>query len=221
MTHKHSGWTARDRAMTHGASCLSLAELLCVILSINEEQAEQLLSTCAYGQENVLQALHSASAAEVRQVLTPARTTTLLAAIELGRRVYREVPDPSPIVDNPRRVAEVLGTELSHSRVEKFAVLALSTKNVLIAKEVVTVGTLDETIAHPREVFRLAVRVGAAGIICAHNHPSGNTNPSPADLQLTQQLLDAGRVLQIPLLDHVVIGRDEFTSLRKNTALWR
>jgi len=90
----------------------------------------------------------------------------------------------------------------------------------MIAKRITSVGTIDETIAHPREVFRDAVRLGAAGIILVHNHPTGQTSPSSEDMRLTEQLIACCQTLQITVLDHVILGHGEFTSLRRTTSLW-
>lgn len=143
----------------------------------------------------------------------------MLAAIELGRRVFLPSAQKRLVCDRPENVVAAF-PELHIATVEHFGVLLLDVKNRLIAKRITSVGTIDETIAHPREVFRDAVRVSAAGIIVVHNHPSGQSIPSQEDLRLTEQLLACGRTLQIPVLDHVVIGYGEFTSLRRTTSLW-
>ena len=103
---------------------------------------------------------------------------------------------------------------------ERFAVLCLDVKNKLIATQVVTIGLATETLAHPREIFREVIKQGATRIIIAHNHPSGSLEPSQADMQLTERLLKAAQIIGIPLLDHLILGKDNFRSLRQNCDLW-
>jgi DNA repair protein RadC len=104
---------------------------------------------------------------------------------------------------------------------EKFAVLFLDVKNRLLGNKVLTVGTATETLAHPRDIFREVLRHGATRAIVAHNHPSGHLEPSPEDIELTRQLLKAAQLLQVPLLDHLILGNGYAQSLRQLTELWQ
>ncbi|BAC91406.1 RadC family protein [Gloeobacter violaceus] len=222
----------RERLLTHGARGLATAELLAVLFGGGQAAvrlsalglAQQVLHTLGRAGGEPLVHLRDVSAAELmlQPGVGPARAAAVLAAIELGRRVFVvRSSGERPVIDGPQAVAAVLGGELAFARQEQFAVLLLDVKNRLIAHRIVSVGTIDETLAHPREIFREAIRQGAAGIIVAHNHPSGVTEPSPEDLRLTGQLIECGRTLQIPVLDHVILGQGNFTSLRRLTALWR
>jgi DNA repair protein RadC len=103
---------------------------------------------------------------------------------------------------------------------ERFAVLLLDVKNKLIGTQVITIGTATETLAPPREIFREVLRQGATKVIVAHNHPSGNLEPSNEDINLTQQLLSGAQFLGIPLLDHLILGNGDYLSLRQTTTLW-
>lgn len=103
---------------------------------------------------------------------------------------------------------------------ERFAVVMLDTKNRPVATKVITIGTATETLAHPRDIFREVIRQGATRAIIAHNHPSGNVDPSPEDLVLTRQLLQGAQLLAIPLLDHLILGHGNYHSLRQNCNLW-
>jgi DNA repair protein RadC len=103
---------------------------------------------------------------------------------------------------------------------EKFAILMLDVKNRLIANQIITIGTATETLVHPREVFREVMRNGATKLIIAHNHPTGNLEPSEEDLYLTEQLLKGANFLDIPLLDHLILGNGDHQSLRQITDLW-
>ena len=103
---------------------------------------------------------------------------------------------------------------------ERFAVVLLDVKNRLLGTQVITIGTATETLAPPREIFREVIRQGATRLIVAHNHPSANLEPSPEDIELTRQLLGGAQFLQIPLIDHLILGDGDFESLREITSLW-
>mgnify|MGYP005717768877 FL=1 len=103
---------------------------------------------------------------------------------------------------------------------EKFAVLLLDVNNRLLGTQVITSGTATETLAHPREIFREVIRQGATKVIISHNHPSGNVEASPEDINLTEKLLKGAKILAIPLLDHIIIGNGEHSSIRQTTNLW-
>jgi DNA repair protein RadC len=134
--------------------------------------------------------------------------------------VYQSRPPEKTIVDDPAVAAAALSHELMWQTQERFAVLVLDVKHRLIASQVITIGTATETLAHPREIFREIIRLGGNRAIVAHNHPSGNLEPSSEDLLLTRQLLEGARFLSIPLLDHLILGNGNHVSLRQTTTLW-
>lgn len=138
----------------------------------------------------------------------------LSAAFELGRRVARPTPDRAAIV-SPRAVFEALSDELAGLEREAFVVLLLDGKHRLRRSEIVSLGTLTTSLVHPREVFRPAIVGAAAAIVVAHNHPSGDPEPSAEDLAVTRRLLRSGHLLGVPLLDHVVLGDQRWVSLRE------
>lgn len=133
----------------------------------------------------------------------------LVAMLEISRRMLRGSMAEKPILNRPELVAEFLKPHVLGLDIEKFWVMCLNRKNRLIKLVEVTSGTATSSLAHPREVFREAIRVGATAIICAHNHPSGEPSPSAADVQLTRQLRDASKAVDIDLVDHVILGRAE------------
>ncbi len=136
----------------------------------------------------------------------PAGAARLLACLELARRASAWAAPERPVVSTPEDVVRLCGTQLRGLDREHFWALVLSTKNRLLRMVEVSVGSLNASIVHPRELFKEAVRVSAASVVVVHNHPSGDPTPSGADLQLTRRLAKAGEVLGIELLDHVVIG---------------
>jgi DNA repair protein RadC len=136
----------------------------------------------------------------------PAGAARLLASLELARRASAWPASESPVVSTPEDVVALCATQLRGMDREHFWALVLSTKNRLLRMVEVSVGSLNASIVHPRELFREAVRMSAASLVVVHNHPSGDPTPSGADIQLTRRLARAGEVLGIELLDHVVIG---------------
>ena len=135
------------------------------------------------------------------------------ALLELGRRLGGALKGPGTLIDGPAQVAELL-EGLRFEKKEHFVALLLDAQNVVIRIVTVHVGTLTTSVVGPREVFREAIREGASGLIVAHNHPSGDTTPSAEDLEITTKLVEIGKMLDIPLYDHVIIGERKFTSLR-------
>jgi DNA repair protein RadC len=150
----------------------------------------------------------------------PAKATTILAAIELGKRILQSRPLERTVIEDPAVAAAALSNDLMWQAQERFAVLLLDIKHRLIGTQVITIGTATETLAHPRDIFREVIRQGAVRLIVAHNHPSGNVEPSPEDIVLTRQLLAGAQFLGIPLLDHLILGNGDHLSLRQTTTLW-
>jgi DNA repair protein RadC len=220
----------RERLASYGARTLATAELLAILLGTGQGPGklsavglgQYLLNQLAKNQHDPLAALRDVSIAELTQIsgIGPAKATTILAAIELGKRVYQSRPPESTIVDDPAIAAAALSHDLMWQSQERFAVLTLDVKHRLLSTRVISVGTATETIAHPRDIFREVLKQGGTRLIVAHNHPSGNTEPSEEDIQLTQHLLSGAHFLGIPLLDHLILGNGNFLSLRQTTDLW-
>lgn len=145
----------------------------------------------------------------------PAAAARVLACLEMGRRATSTRPDPRPTVTTPEDVVALCSPQIRGLDREHFWTLALNTKNRLLRTIQVSVGSLNASIVHPRELFKQSVRLSAASVIVVHNHPSGDPTPSGADIQLTRRIVRAGDVLGIEVLDHVVIGEGgEHASLR-------
>ena len=150
--------------------------------------------------------------------LTERDSLRLAAAFELGRRAISENQEQAPSCSSAEQVFRIVHPELSGLERERFLVLLLDGKHRLQRMEPISEGTLTTSLVHPREVFRSAVRESAAALIAVHNHPSGDPEPSSEDLEVTRRLRRAGRLLGVPLLDHVVVGAGRFVSLRER--LW-
>jgi DNA repair protein RadC len=220
----------RERLLSLGSKHLSTAELLAILLATGQGKGK--LSAVGLGQ-HILQQLgqHQRDPLDVlREIhpqelmnfpgIGPAKATTILAAVELGKRVFQLRPLERMIVDSPDSAAAALGHELMWQSQERFAIAMLDVKNRLLGTKVITVGTATETLIHPREIFREVIKQGATRLIVAHNHPSGSLEPSPEDIKLTELLLQGAQYLQIPVLDHLILGNGEHQSLRQITDLW-
>ncbi len=202
----------RERLSRLGPRALLDAELLELLIGVGTRGApvaavaRELLSEA--GGLLALSCWEPADFARVRG-LGPAKAAELSAAVELARRIRERAHDPGDRLDAPAKVWARLEPLAAGLTVEKCWVLCLNRRNRLLALHEVSSGTATSSLLHPREVFRQALRHAASAAIVAHNHPSGDPSPSPADRAVTRQLADAGRVVGVELLDHVVVGRPE------------
>lgn len=220
----------RERLVAYGAKNLATAELLAILLSTGQGAGklsavglgQYILQHVGKHQHDPLSALREVSIPELTTIsgVGEAKAATILAAIELGKRVFQSRPPEHTIVDDPAIAAAALSQDLMWQPQERFAVLMLDVKHRLLGTQVITIGTATETLAHPRDIFRAVLKHGATRVIVAHNHPSGNVEPSNEDLTLTRQLLAGAEFLGIPLLDHLILGNGDFLSLRQTTDLW-
>lgn len=220
----------RERLVAQGASSLSNAELLAILLRSGQGKGKLsavglghlILKTLEGYHQDPLTALRDISIEELTQIhgVGSVKATVILAAVELGKRMAQVRPLERMIVDSPNAAAVALGEYLMWQSQERFAVLLLDARNGLISTQLVTIGSATETLAPPREIFQAAIRQGAVRVVVGHNHPSGNLSPSPEDIELTRQLLCGAQVLEIPLVDHLILGQGESISLRKLTSLW-
>lgn len=142
------------------------------------------------------------------------KAITLCAAVELGRRIAKQrVKQQAPDFSTPQAIAEYVMEDMRTALQERFAVVFLSVKNRLITVQTLSVGTLNASLARARDVFRLAMQYNAASVVLVHNHPSGDPEPSREDILLTKQIVKAGEIMGIPVLDHIIIGDGTFVSL--------
>jgi len=214
----------RERLVAEGADALSAAELIAILLRTGlkgasaKDVAAQMLQK--FG---TLENLARASVADLRQVKGVGRdkAVTLVAAFTLARKMAKELREESPVLDNPETVAALLREDNRQYGVEQFQVLLLNTRRRLIRVEKISHGTLDTILVHPREVFKSAIAANASAIVLVHNHPSGDPTPSEADIKVTRDLIRAGQLLKIDVLDHVILGsaskgrEQDYASLRE------
>ncbi|MGA2176797.1 MAG: DNA repair protein RadC [Verrucomicrobiota bacterium] len=214
----------RERLAEKGAEALSHAELIAILLRTGMkglsaiEIAQQLLHR--FG---TLSGLERASLDQLRETDGVGRdkAIALKAAFTLARRMAQEWHGDAPLLDNPASIADYLREEARGYEVEHFQAVLLNARRKLIRVEKVCQGLVDTILVHPREVFRCAIAANASALVLVHNHPTGDPTPSEADIKVTRDLIRAGQLLKIELLDHVIIGRraaengKDYVSLRE------
>ncbi|HEU5171491.1 MAG TPA: DNA repair protein RadC [Gemmatimonadales bacterium] len=206
----------RERLWTLGPGALTNLELLAVLLGTGTggRPVANLAGRLLDAGDGSLRRLAARPPAEFLRVagIGPTKAARLLAAFELAARLAREERPSLPRIREPEDVVRLFGTRLRDLAVEEFHLLALDSQSQVLRDVLVTRGLLNSSLVHPREVFRPAIAEAAAGIIVVHNHPSGDPTPSAEDQAVTRQLVAAGRLLDLPLYDHVIIGGDRYTS---------
>ncbi|MFO7819919.1 MAG: DNA repair protein RadC [Halanaerobacter sp.] len=208
----------REKLLKYGVESLSTTELLALVLrtgyqtSTALDLAQQLL---AVGEG--LNSLIDYSIEELKKIkgIGLAKATQLKAVGQLSRELAREKIDLEQI-NSPSDVAQILIPRLGNLQQEKFEVVLLNTKHKIIGIKEISRGSLNSSVVHPREVFRIAIKRSSAAIIVAHNHPSGDTTPSQQDIELTKRLAKTGDIVGIDLLDHLVIAHQDYSSLKED-----
>lgn len=206
----------RERLWSLGPAVLTATELLAVIVGTGRggRSALDVAAALLEVSEGSLRRLARRPRAELLRAegIGPAKAARLLAAFELGARLAREERPPALRIREPEDVVRLFNGRLRDLQVEEFHLLALDSQSQVLREVLITRGLLNSSLVHPREVFRAAIAEAAAGIIVVHNHPSGDPTPSAEDRTVTRQLAEAGRLLDLPLYDHVVIAGDRYVS---------
>jgi DNA repair protein RadC len=208
----------RERLLNSGPEALSTTELLAITLRTGTggenvvRLAERLLAKC-----NGLAGIARASIGELCSVrgIGPAKAVEIKAALEIGRRLLAAAPDERRRVGSPADAANLLMAEMMLLEQEQLRLILLDTRNRVLQMPVIYVGSLNTSVIRVGELFRAAIRENAAAMIVVHNHPSGDPSPSPEDVHVTRQIASAGKLLDIELLDHVIIGRQRYVSLKE------
>lgn len=208
----------REKLERTGAGALGDNELLAIVLGHGAPRAGALeLANAVLAATGGLHGLARASIDDLREVpgIGAARAAQLLAAVEAGRRTLVRGRRERPQIVTPRDAAELLLPQFGDRSVEHFGIVLLDTKHRVLRSTLLSIGTLDASIVHPREVFREATRGGAAAIVLFHNHPSGDPMPSDDDIELTGRLVRAGQLMGIDVIDHLILAESRFCSLRE------
>ncbi len=219
-----AGDRPRERMAQHGADALRNAELIAILLRTGTkgisavQVADELLKRFV-----TLGSLANASLADLCKIKGIGRdkAIALKGAFTLAKRMAAEMHGPAPLLDTPERIADYLRENNRFHAVEYFQVILLNARRKLIQHEMISHGTLDSLLVHPREVFRAAISTNAAAVVLVHNHPSGDPTPSEADIKVTRDIIRAGQLLKIDVIDHVILGRrteangKDYASLRE------
>ncbi|MDP3732980.1 MAG: DNA repair protein RadC [Candidatus Daviesbacteria bacterium] len=208
----------REKLIKYGPGKLSNSELLAILLGtgikgINVVELSNKILKKFTGNN-----LAKADVKELKNItgLGEAKACEIVACFELGKRLLKE--KKAELILSPEDVWEQLKDIRNHKK-EHFVVFYLDTRNQEICREIISIGTLNESLVHPREVFEPAIRNSAAQIIIAHNHPSGNPDPSEEDIKITAKLVEAGKLLGIELFDHIIVTKEDFFSMSKENLL--
>ena len=219
-----AGERPRERLVEQGPMALSPAELIAILVRTGLRGTNALdIGKQLVQKFGSLSALARASVDELQCIrgIGQDKAVTLVAAFTLASKIAEEVQRESPVLDNPAAIADLLREQNRTKNVETFQILMLNTRRRLIRIEQVSQGLLDTILVHPREVFNSAIAARASAIVLVHNHPSGDPTPSEADIKVTRDLIRAGQLLKMQVLDHVILGRatvdrpKDYSSLRE------
>jgi len=208
----------RERLLSHGPEVLSDAELVAIVLGsgIPGENVVELARRLLAEHGGIGGLIRSdVKAVQRTKGLGPAKAAQLAAAVELGRRAGQLDPDSRPLLDSPEAVWQLLGSRVMGKTREEVHILAVDTRNRLIGAVRTLTGGVNAVGVRASDIFREAMLLDAHAIVLAHNHPSGDPAPSPQDVSLTRELIDAGELLGIRLLDHVVLGQSAYVSMQR------
>ena len=215
------GERPREKMMKHGSAALTDAELLAILIRAGSKGATAVdLAKKLLSDQRTLRDLARMSVVDLGHLgIGRVRASAIVAAFELCRRMPASGGSERPVFRDPEEVALVFVPKLRDLRHEEFWVLLLSTSNQLMRETRITSGTLNSSLVHPRECFSEALKEKAASVIFVHNHPSGSPEPSQEDLSITRQLTEAGKILGIPVYDHIVVGGAQFVSFAQRGLL--
>lgn len=206
----------RERLQEVGVENLTNEELISIILkSGNRKKSVKELSMEILKEVNGIDNLKTITKEKLQSIdgIGPAQSFTILSVIELGKRIFmNSIPSTKVVLNSSQKIYEYMKYQLWDKKQEYFYCLYVNQKKELIERKLLFMGTLNRSIVHPREVFKNAYLCSASGIVCIHNHPSGDVYPSKEDIRLTQSLVEIGKINGIPVIDHIIIGNDDFYS---------
>jgi len=207
----------RERLKKEGVRVLSDAELFAIILQKGSREENVIDMSNRLISKYGLEKLSDCSLTELQEIkgIGPAKACQILAMFELNNR-YDSAKKKIKKITSAKDVYDYIYEKLKNLKKEHFLVLCLDSKNNIIKDSRISIGTLNESIVHPREVFKEAIRESANSIILVHNHPSGSCEPSSHDKEITKSLIESGKILKISVLDHVIVGRNEYYSFKEN-----
>ncbi|MBC1456626.1 RadC family protein [Listeria newyorkensis] len=208
----------RERLQKKGVSSLSNIELFAIILETGSRTESVVdLANRVIAKYSEIADMREATLQELTEIngIGLAKAAKVLAAIEISKRIGQQKVSTCPVIRGPQDGADLVMQEMSMLSQEHFHCVFLSTRNRLVHRETIFIGSLNSSVVHPREIFKQAMKYSAASVMCFHNHPSGDASPSSQDITVTKRLKKAGDLLGIPLIDHIIIGNNTFTSLKQ------
>ncbi len=206
----------RERLVRNGPESLSNAELLAIILRTGSRAENVVSMSSRILSEYSIKQLSLANIKRLMQIhgIGEAKASQISAVFELARRLETFVEEPKRKVRSPKDVYTLMYPKMREQKKERFITLYLDTKNQILKEETVSIGSLNASIVHPREVFKSALLESSASVIMIHNHPSGDPSPSREDILVTEKLVEGGKLLGIDVLDHIIIGDGKYVSLK-------
>ncbi len=208
----------RERLLEKGTASLATHELIAILLQTGSKNESVINLALRFMSkfENIsdLRDITVSKLTEIKGI-GKSKACKILASIELGKRVLQTNNNNKFIINSPSLGAEYIMNDIQHLKQENFVAIYLNSKNAVIAKKTIFIGSLNRAIAHPREIFKYAYQHSAAKIMCVHNHPSGDPLPSNQDILLTKKLIEIGSLLGIDLIDHLIIGHGTYVSLKE------
>lgn len=212
----------REKMINYGSNSLSNAELLAILIgSGNAKQNAIELSRDIINNFGGLIALTDITHEELISIrgIGDAKACNILAALELNKRVSAYALNKRMKITSPNDVCNLFMDELRYDKKEKFIIVLLNTKSEIISKELISIGNLNSSIVHPREVYKYAIKKSAASVLFIHNHPSGNPDPSKNDKNITRRLTEVGEIIGINVVDHIIIGNNRYFSFKENNMI--
>lgn len=211
----------REKLIKHGARTLTNSELLAIILRTGNKKENVLELSNKFFRKYNLKSLSRLKISTLKKQLGigDVKAGQIIACFELGKRLSAFKEDKRPIIKNAKDVAELFIPEMNTLEKEYFKGIYLDSRKRIIKQETIFIGSLNESVVHPREIFKIALDENAAAIILLHNHPSGDPLPSSFDIEITKELIKAGDLLGIQVLDHIIIGGEKYVSLKEKSII--
>ncbi len=206
----------REKLIKNGPKTLTNSELLAIILRTGNKKENVLELSNKFFKEYNLKSFSRLKIPTLKKQLGigDAKACQILACFELGKRLSSFKEDKKPQIKNPKDVVKLFMPEMNSLEKEHFKGIYLDSRKRIIKQETIFIGSLNDSVIHPREIFKIALDENAAAIILIHNHPSGDPSPSGSDVEITKELIEAGKLLGIEVLDHIIIGGNKFISLK-------
>ena len=211
----------REKLIKNGAEFLTNSELLAIILRTGNKKENVIELSNKFFKNYNIKSLAKLKTSTLKKQLGigDAKACQILACFELGKRLFSFTEKEQPQIKSAQDIFKIFGSQMSFLEKENFKGIYLNSKHKIIKEETIFIGSLNESVVHPREIFRIAIEENAAAIILVHNHPSGDPTPSNQDIEITKDLILVGELLGIQVLDHIIIGDDKYFSMKEKSII--